>query len=376
MTIIASISNPEQGAFLVGDSMLSNSHRLIREEDVQFPFQGNINDAIADNFTISAAGHAQKLISIRPDVCFAWADLASQAGRMAHFLRSELAGDGPLSRERIDGLTHILWQNGAKVDFILLSCLEDGTYNIGSNVPVWPHDDETIIRVSGSGTQNFVSNLRNLSNGTSIEVAGGVKKLGQALGYCGLAFLDQLTDPTFAGAGAGWGGVMEAAFCTNQGVERVSPIISFFWKAIELEEAKWTLALLPTFIYQYADGESTVSFSVHVPKKKGQLISSSSPFETRNVPIRVPSAFPAQFSLHHVEWESPVRETTHRSVMPDFGGEDRLKIEAAKGAMRCQIGTFWQKLLPSLPPGHEVVRILNWPQYEPEFDWVTPFWRD
>lgn len=378
MTIIASISHTEQGAFLVGDSMLSNPWGLTRDANVPFLFQGNINKVIGEDYRLSAAGHAQKLVSIRDDLCFAWTGLKRDAYGMARFLREATKGANSLSKEAVLKLTEELLPHGEKVEFILLSALQNQTYFISSNIPVWPHDDDMLIRGSGSGLPNFVSNLVNLTNGFSHGDApvGGVKKLYQALGYCGLAFLDQLTGD--AHAGEGWGGLMETVYYSENRVQRAGPVTSFFWKGIEHQDGKWLIAFLPMFIHQYTDRESTVGYSFHLPRKRIQLIGSASPFETRCGPIDLPVDFPTNFTIHHLELESPRLESPIRLVVPHICSnptENGVTVHVAGNQASHHFGSFWETFIPALPPGHEVSHVIGWKHYNPRLDWVTPFWR-
>lgn len=374
MTLIASVSNPRLGACLIGDTMLSNAHGLTIDDEVQFPFMGNINKRVGERLKFSAARHAQKLISIRHDLCLAWSGSADGAYTAAHYLRDQVDSGLILSANIMSDFAECFIQKDLDIDFILLAVLLDGSYFICSNVVSWEFENETIFRVGGSGCEDFTKMLYRVKPAFNGRETGAASLLMATLGYVGAAFLEQFTNIDCAKNG--WGGMIEAAFYDGVAIKKVSPLTVFFWSAIQYEPGKWALALLPMFIHQYAAGESTINVSWHIPSKSVLLVAASSPFSLQTGPIDAPKSYPTNAAIHIVQLGPSNGAETVRAVVnfysdrPDHNG---LKIQYDGGRIGCPIGGYWREIARLLPEGHEIARLLEWTNYNPVFDWVSEY---
>jgi len=374
MTLIASVSNPSIGACLIGDTMLSNAHGLTLDDEIQFPFMGDINKRVGERLKFSAAKHTQKLILIRGDLCFAWSGSANDAYMAAHYLRDQVKSGLFLTAGIMAGFAERLVRGDLNIDFILLGVIFDGSYFICSNVINWEFENDVIVRVCGSGSEYFTKilyRMKSIYNNTESREA---VLLMDTLGYVGAAFVEQFTNIDCAKNG--WGGMIEAAFYDGVAIRKVSPVTVFFWSAIQYEPGRWALALLPMFIHQYSAGESTINVSWHIPSKSVLLVAASSPFSLQTGPIDAPKSYPTNAAIHIVQLGPSNGEETARAVVnfysdrPDHEG---LKIQYDGERIGCPIGGYWREIARLLPEGHEFARLLEWSNYNPVFDWVSEY---
>lgn len=380
MTLIAAISDPERNAcYLIGDSTLSNPSGLGHDEPVQFPLVGDLNARFGKKGEYAATGHAQKLIMIRDDLVFAWSDRRSHAMFMVNRLAEAFKEKDSLTVEEFNKQALDLRNFDKHVDFIAAASI-GGTYYMVANCTQYIIDGLGTVRAAGSGGQHLVKSL-DLIDGTIGPISSNptdVSTLTRALGYMGLAFLDQLTYGAGYGAGEdnGWGGIFECIYHDNGAFSRVSPIMWLFWTFVQEGDKEWKLIGLPIFSYQYQDGLSTASFS-HAAPYRSQFVISGHPFETPRT-FMSPRTFLTNTTINLVQFLSFEEERKGVFI-------DHCKAPDTEGVLLSSFNDrymfsmrriFQLKLEQLLPRGHRFVDREIWPQNPGQFDWVTPLLRE
>lgn len=231
--------------FVVGDVLLSeeiNADNKINYAEFQSPLLGKINQLLQPRDHV-AAGFAQKICIVRPNLMFAWSGSLMHARDFARALHKKSAGR-PLTPAELDSFLSAQCR-GYGNDLQLVGALRVGLrkhWLWGFNCHTARYANLEFLRFAGSGLKNLGEVIETI---TSTEISGVKELIDRGYGFSVslLAALMQYELYTAKNVAASYGGGYELAGVSGETYSKLGNVSWIFW---DVEKKGRTTSATPT----------------------------------------------------------------------------------------------------------------------------------
>jgi hypothetical protein len=237
----------ENAPILLGDILITVDRRSNRP--VSTPLVPQPNGLLSSTATHQVSGVSQKLLLLHDHLCLAWSGSLFNAAALASRLKFLVQDQPKLDYFELRDFIGDLNKDLRDLQYIIYCWTGEG-WGYFSNLRSFELGALNNIRVAGSGTEHFVSNIEHFSN---VQINGEILDyqtgLMRAISYAAMATIEQV----FRGTGIvdRWGGGFEIVSFDGEKLKKQNKILWLFWLFEEIHEGELLAALLPTFIYQF-----------------------------------------------------------------------------------------------------------------------------